>query len=74
MAFVSLENNVEFKLIFRCFAQFDYFFEATFMDLGPTGEAVGVIENTRLAFTMVIDLATGTATLIEDEFDIADVG
>ncbi|XP_059478697.1 uncharacterized protein LOC132198600 [Neocloeon triangulifer] len=54
--------------------QFDYMFEATFMDLGPTGEAIGIIENTRLAFTMVIDLTTGRGTLIEEDFNIADVG
>lgn len=55
-------------------SQFDYFFEATFMDLGPTGEAIGVIEDTRIAFTMVIDLTTGVATLVEDDFNIDDVG
>jgi hypothetical protein len=58
----------------KIIAQFDYFFEATFMDLGPTGEAVGVIKDTRMDFTMIIDLTTGKATLVEDDFNISDVG
>ncbi|XP_065334332.1 uncharacterized protein LOC135935720 [Cloeon dipterum] len=54
--------------------QFDYFFEATFMDLGPTGEAIGIIKNTELAVTIVIDLTTGAVTLVEEDFNIANVG
>ena len=54
------------------FKKVDYDFEASFMDLGPTGHAEITSANILFDFNFSIDMNSGNATL--HSFDIGKVG